>query len=87
MTDRKFEETIGSDDTDKGVSVVIPCLNEVESIGAVVQAARSALDDLDLAYEVIVVDNGCTDGSVEKARSAGATVIEESRRGYGAAIR
>lgn len=70
-----------------GVSVVIPCLNEAESIAAVVQAARDALDSLGVPFEIIVVDNGSTDGSAAKARTAGATVIKEQRIGYGSAIR
>jgi glycosyltransferase involved in cell wall biosynthesis len=67
------------------VSVVIPCLNEAETIAECVSQARSALDENRLAGEVIVVDNGSTDGSGELARSAGAQVIDEPRRGYGSA--
>jgi glycosyltransferase involved in cell wall biosynthesis len=67
------------------VSVVIPCLNEAETIGECVRQARSALDENGLLGEVIVVDNGSTDGSGDLARSAGATVVEEPRRGYGSA--
>ena len=62
------------------VSVVIPCLNEAETIGECVRQARSALDENGLLGEVIVVDNGSTDGSGDLARSAGATVVEEPRR-------
>jgi glycosyltransferase involved in cell wall biosynthesis len=71
----------------EGVSVVIPCLNEVESIEQVIRNARQGLAPLNLPYEIIVVDNGSTDGSAVRARAAGATVIEEPRRGYGAALR
>jgi len=67
------------------VSVVIPCLNEAETIAECVSQARSALDENGLAGEVIVVDNGSTDGSGELARGAGAQVIDEPRRGYGSA--
>jgi glycosyltransferase involved in cell wall biosynthesis len=67
------------------VSVVIPCLNERETIGICVTKARQAMVRHDLSGEVIVVDNGSTDGSPEIARDAGARVINEQRRGYGSA--
>jgi len=67
------------------VSVVIPCLNEAESIEACVRAAWKALADAALAGEVIVVDNGSEDGSAELADAAGAHVVREPRRGYGSA--
>ncbi|MFL6030752.1 MAG: glycosyltransferase family 2 protein [Gaiellaceae bacterium] len=67
------------------VSVVIPCLNEAETIAECVQQARSVLDESGLDGEVIVVDNGSTDGSGDLARGAGANVVEEPRRGYGSA--
>src|ERR671910_2241382 len=67
------------------VSVVIPCLNEAESIEACVAAARKALDEGDYTGEVVVVDNGSTDGSGTLAADAGARVVHEARRGYGRA--
>jgi glycosyltransferase involved in cell wall biosynthesis len=69
------------------VSVVIPCLNEAESIEACVTSARRVLYRSAISGEVIVVDNGSEDGSAELARGAGATVVEERRRGYGNAYR
>jgi glycosyltransferase involved in cell wall biosynthesis len=65
------------------VSVVIPCLNEAESIESCVLAARTALADGGYDGEVVVVDNGSTDGSGEFAAAAGARVVDEPRRGYG----
>jgi glycosyltransferase involved in cell wall biosynthesis len=67
------------------VSVVIPCLNEAETISECVNRARATLAESGLDGEVIVVDNGSTDGSGDLARAAGATVVDEPRRGYGSA--
>jgi len=66
-------------------SVVIPCLNEAASIERCVELARNVLDDNEIPGEVIVVDNGSTDGSAELAARAGARVVHEQRRGYGSA--
>src|SRR2546429_977691 len=67
------------------VSVVLPCLNEIASVADVVKEAKAALCTSGVDGEVIVVDNGSTDGSPEAAASAGARVVKERRRGYGAA--
>jgi glycosyltransferase involved in cell wall biosynthesis len=67
------------------VSVVIPCLNEAQSIEESVLRARRALEENGFRGEVIVADNGSTDGSPELAAEAGARVVEEKRRGYGSA--
>ncbi len=67
------------------VSIVIPCLNEVGTIAACVAAAFDALARRGYAGEVIVADNGSTDGSVDAAIGAGATVVQQPIRGYGAA--
>jgi glycosyltransferase involved in cell wall biosynthesis len=69
----------------RSITVLIPCLNEAETIAECVQQARSALDDASLEGEVIVVDNGSTDGSRELAASAGARVVDAPERGYGSA--
>lgn len=63
------------------VSVIIPCLDEEEAIGQVVTAALSQN-----VSEVIVVDGGSRDRTVERAEAAGARAIVEPRRGYGRAI-
>jgi glycosyltransferase involved in cell wall biosynthesis len=67
------------------MSVVIPCLNEAGTITECVLRARRALDANGVAGEVIVADNGSTDGSAELACAAGARVIHEPERGYGSA--
>ena len=69
------------------VSVVIPCLNEANSIGICVGKALEALRAAGLRGEVVVADNGSTDGSVEIAEKLGARVVAVPRRGYGAALR
>jgi glycosyltransferase involved in cell wall biosynthesis len=61
------------------VDVVLPCLNEAAALPGV-------LARLPRGYRAIVVDNGSTDGSAEVARAHGATVVTESRRGFGAAV-
>ena len=67
------------------VSVVIPCLNEEETIAECVSRARMALQESGLTGEVIVSDNDSEDGSARLAASAGAIVIHEPERGYGSA--
>src|SRR5919206_2130763 len=67
------------------VSVVIPCLNEAASIEACVRRALEALGRAEIQGEVVVADNGSSDGSAELAASAGARVVREPRRGYGSA--
>jgi glycosyltransferase involved in cell wall biosynthesis len=65
------------------VSIVMPCLNEAETVATCVTKARSWLSSADVSGEVLVVDNGSTDGSPELAAAAGAQVIREPKRGYG----
>src|SRR6266511_3244682 len=67
------------------ISVVIPCLNEEEAVGAVVDDARRGIEASGRSGEVIVVDNGSTDKSAEIAAAHGALVVHEPERGYGRA--
>ena len=68
------------------VSFIIPCLNEEESLASVVTEIHDRFSSSGLDYEVIVADNGSTDGSREIAVATGAQVVEVSTRGYGAAL-
>jgi len=63
------------------ISVIIPALNEEEPIADVIRAVASTK----IPHEVIVVDNGSTDRTADRARAAGARVVAEPRRGYGRA--
>jgi glycosyltransferase involved in cell wall biosynthesis len=69
------------------VSVVIPCLNEANSLAYCVDKAMKALESAGLSGEVVVADNGSTDGSIQIAEEHGARVIRVAERGYGAALR
>ena len=75
----------GTAEAELDVSVVLPCLNEEETVAACVEKARAWFDHAGVRGEVIVVDNGSLDRSREEALRAGARVIEEPVRGYGAA--
>jgi glycosyltransferase involved in cell wall biosynthesis len=68
------------------VSVVMPCLNEHETVGTCVRKALDALEKAGISGEVIVADNGSTDGSIEIASSLGARVVAVRDRGYGNAL-
>ena len=69
------------------VSVVIPCLNEANSLGYCVDKAVRAFRKRGLSGEVVVADNGSTDGSIHVAEEHGARVVHVEERGYGAALR
>jgi glycosyltransferase involved in cell wall biosynthesis len=69
------------------VSVVIPCLNEANSLANCIDKAIRAFRQAGLSGEVVVADNGSTDGSLEIAGEHGARVVPVPERGYGAALR
>jgi glycosyltransferase involved in cell wall biosynthesis len=69
------------------VSVVIPCLNEANSISFCVEKALKSFQTGGLRGEVVVADNGSTDGSIEIVEKLGARVVRVEQRGYGAALR
>lgn len=67
------------------ISIVVPCRNEAGTIGSVVAAAHRSLERYGYAGEVIVCDNASSDASADIASRAGARVVPQSIRGYGAA--
>jgi Glycosyl transferase family 2 len=74
----------GSDEIE--ISVVMPCLNEARTVGVCIAKARESLRSLGVAGEIIIADNGSTDGSQALATEEGARVVPVSRRGYGSAL-
>ena len=67
------------------VSVVMPCLNEAETIGTCIEKAQTVLTTLGISGEIIIADNGSTDNSVTIAEKLGARIVHQPIRGYGAA--
>ena len=68
------------------LSIVMPCLNEVETLATCIQKAQRAIEKHSLAAEIIVADNGSTDGSQVVAKELGVRVVEVARKGYGSAL-
>ena len=68
------------------LSILMPCLNEAETLETCIRKAQKALEDLKVHGEVVIADNGSTDGSPEIAASLGARVIHVAEKGYGSAL-
>src|SRR5438045_6397660 len=68
------------------ISVVMPCLNEARTVCICVRKAVEELKRLGVRGEVVIADNGSTDGSQAIAGEHGARVVHATRRGYGAAL-
>jgi glycosyltransferase involved in cell wall biosynthesis len=73
-------------DAEVELSVVMPCLNEADTIATCIRKARRGLAEAGMVGEIIVADNGSTDGSQEIAHSLGARVVSVAEPGYGAAL-
>ena len=81
-----LEEQDGAAGAGLEVSILMPCLNEAETIAGCVREALAALAAAGVAGEVLVADNGSSDESPALARAAGARVVEVPGRGYGNAL-
>src|SRR5579863_8089821 len=68
------------------LTIVMPCLNEAKTLETCIRKASRFLSENAIAGEVLIGDNGSTDGSQEIARSCGARVVNVPVRGYGAAL-
>jgi glycosyltransferase involved in cell wall biosynthesis len=68
------------------LTILMPCLNEAETVATCVRKARAFLERTAISGEVLVADNGSSDGSVRLAREAGARVVQIERKGYGSAL-
>ena len=73
-------------DTGLELTILMPCLNEAETLAVCIRKAREFLRRSGTAGEVVIADNGSTDGSQEIAERAGARVVSVSQTGYGAAL-
>jgi len=68
------------------LTIPMPCLNEAATVGGCVAKARGFLERAGIEGEVLIADNGSSDGSRELAEGAGARVVKVAERGYGAAL-
>ena len=68
------------------LSIVLPCLNESETLEVVIKKAQNSILEMKLIGEVVVADNGSVDGSQEIAESCGANLVNVPQRGYGSAL-
>jgi len=71
---------------DVELSVVMPCLNEADTLETCIRKAQQAIEAHQLSAEIVIADNGSTDGSQEIARRCGARVVPVERKGYGSAL-
>jgi len=80
-------DTIPPDGSELELSIVLPCLNEAETLPRCLEKANSFLRERNLSGEIIVADNGSTDGSAAIAVALGARLVKVLDRGYGHALR
>lgn len=71
---------------DLKLTILMPCLNEEETIGICIEKAQKYLEKNKISGEILIVDNGSTDKSVEISKKMGARVVKEENKGYGSAL-
>ena len=76
-----------SDDETIELSIVMPCLNEADTLATCIEKCNKVIEEHQLSAEVIIADNGSTDGSIEIAKSLGARVVHVKEKGYGNALK
>src|ERR1700722_13966602 len=69
------------------LTILMPCLNEAETLAACIKKARAGIERAGVTGEILIADNGSTDGSIELAEKLGARVRHVKERGYGNALR
>ena len=79
-------DRVGDEALELELTILMPCLNEARTIVSCISAARQFLSRVNVSAEILIADNGSTDGSPELAEAAGARVFKVRPRGYGAAI-
>ena len=80
------EQTNQSGEYTLELSILMPCLNEAETLEICIEKAQKSLRELDIVGEVIIADNGSTDGSQAIATRMGAIVVPVAAKGYGSAL-
>jgi glycosyltransferase involved in cell wall biosynthesis len=74
-------------DSNIELTILMPCLNEARTVGKCIEKAKKFLQTAEVTAEILIADNGSTDGSQSIARDMGARVVNISQRGYGSALR
>ncbi len=82
----RTESTPSASECDLELAIIMPCLNEADTLASCIRKAYEALQGHRITAEIIVADNGSTDGSADIARRLGARVVQVADRGYGHAL-
>ncbi|MGC3990943.1 MAG: glycosyltransferase [Chthoniobacteraceae bacterium] len=69
------------------LTILMPCLNEAETLAQCIEKAKAGLAKAEVSGEIVIADNGSTDGSIEIAQKHGARVVHVTEKGYGSALR
>ena len=86
VAQRPRTQSAGTQPTSLELSIVMPCLNEAETLATCIRKARAAIEKLGVEAEIVVADNGSTDGSQALAHDLGVRVVDVERKGYGSAL-